>query len=135
MAIIGCDQGDRTFPGKFNNLPVDNFLFRNRVFLEFKKEAPVCKQVTIKLNLSSGPFVILASQWSGDHSAETGAQRDQALMMFSQQLFINSRLIVETFQVSFGYQLAEIFIAGLIHGQQHQMMGVIRFFIVPFITA
>ncbi len=56
-------------------------------------------------------------------------------MMFSQQLFINSRLIIETFKISFGYQLTEIFIAGLIHGQQHQMMGVIRFFIVPFITA
>ena len=54
-------------------------------------------------------------------------------MMFSQELFINPRLIVEALEIPLTDQLTEVLITLSIDCQKNQMMGVILFFITPLV--
>ena len=55
---------------------------------------------------------------------QAGAQRDQPAVEFPEQLFVDARLIVESFHVTEGNQLAEIAIALVVHCQKNQMIVV-----------
>ena len=59
-----------------------------------------------------------------DFAGEAGGEGDQALVVLLQQLFIHPRLVVEAFQVGFGGQLDQVLVAGLVLGQQDQVVVV-----------
>ncbi len=121
MTVIGGDQGQGEFAGDFQHSGIHPLLFGDFVLLDLQVEAPVAEnRFQFLCGLQGFPF-IAAGQEERDFALQAGAEGDEAFIVFLQQFLIDSRPVVESFEISRGYQLHQIAVANQVLGQKDQV--------------
>ena len=97
------------------------------VILQFQEEILRAEQVGVFVGHALGLVVAVRQQRFVDVAAQARRQRDQALGVPREQVFIDARLVVEPIQIAGGDQLDQVAIAFLVFAQQHQMVVAVRY--------
>ena len=61
-------------------------------------------------------------EWLAHLAAQTGAQRDDTLVVFLQQIMVNTWLVVVALKVGSRAQFHQVLVAGIVHRQQDEVV-------------
>jgi len=120
--IVCGDQAQAFFLRKIDQMFVDCFLFGQAMVLQFEEKPFVAEHGSEFIcNLDSAVQVI-AYDGVGDFTGQARAGADQSFAELPEDFLVDSRPIVEAFQVGDAGEFEEIFIALKILGQQQQVI-------------
>ncbi len=133
MAIVGGDQGQVELASKPGQSPIDDGLALEPVGLKFQIEIARAENFGILQSHLAGRRLLVPHELGGDFSLEAARKGNQPPMVLPQELFIDSSLVVESFQVRQGHQLHQIPVTGQVFGEQDQMIVAV-FIAVPAVV-
>ena len=116
MAVIGRHHRNRRILGQLDEQSVDFFLLGQLVVLNLDVIA-VAEDRRVLFDGELGLLIVTVVERRRHFALQTGAQRNQSAVKLLEQLFIDARLVVESFGVTQGHQLAQIAVALVVHGQ------------------
>ncbi len=125
VAIVGGDQRNARLAREPHQLRIDAVLFLHPLVLELQEEVPFAENVAQIVGRLARGFVAVGSQRHSHLSAQAGRERDQAVGVASQQVFINARLVVIAFDVGRGGELHQVAVAALVFAEQHEVVGAV----------
>src|SRR5215467_314934 len=123
VAIVSGDDGKREVFRQFDEQWIDLFLLRQLVVLYLDVVA-LRENGSITHSCSFGLLYIARHKRLRHFALQTGAESNQAAVHFSEQFFIDTRLVVEAFHKTERDQLAEISIPLMIHRQKDEVVVV-----------
>src|SRR5262249_61265329 len=101
----------------------DLSLLFQTVIVNFEKEAIFSENILILRCCLLSLFNPSAQNVCGYLAVEASRQANQSFSMLAQKFLIYSRLIIETFKISFRYELHEVLISLLVFAEDDQMLG------------
>ena len=122
MRIVGGDQRNAGVGRQAIDQRQHARVLLQAVILQFQEEILLAEQVGVFVGQAAGVFVTIGQQRFVDIAAQARRERDQAFGMARQQVLIDARLVVKTFQIAGGDQLDQVAITFLVFAQQHQMV-------------
>ena len=90
--------------------------------LQFQEEILLAEEIHVIEREFLGVHVAVFKQCLVDVAEQAARERNQAFGIARQQLLINARLVIKTFQVTGGDQAQQIAITFLVFAQQHQVI-------------
>jgi len=123
VAVIRGDKRDGKFAAQFNERLIDDGLFRQAIFHDFKEKILGSEDLPVFSGRLPGGILVSPQEKTGNFAMQTSAQTDQSLMMLLQNLFINPGLIVESLKVAGRGQLHEILVPLHVFNENDQMSG------------
>ena len=122
MNVITGHQGDTQLTTHGDKYRVYPLQLGDRVPLYFQVE------IFKRLPVPEGGLLCLRETTFqdklGNLAADAAGQRHQPLAVLLKQFPVDARFIVETLQVSFGNELYQVLVSGLVFGQEHQVIAV-----------
>ena len=97
--------------------------------MKFEEKVIPPENFSVLLSEFDGARNISSQNRAWNFAGDAGAQRDKPFVVLAQKFLIDARFVVETVDSGAGNQLDEIFVAGVIFGEQNQMK---IFFAVDF---
>lgn len=119
MDIIGRHQRNARLLAHAKQALIDCFLGRNPVVLKLQKEIPLSENLlkfqSFKLCVLIKPLLDIL----GHNSGQTGAERNNSLVILPKHLHVYPRFIIKAFGKASGNNLHQIVIARIILRQKH----------------
>ena len=122
VGVVGDHQGNTQLLAEPGQAVVYGRQLRHMlVALQFQ-EITIPEQFPVLEDLLAGPFGIAVNNKPGHFRRGAAGEADQALVILLQEFPINAGAIMKAFKVPLGYQLHQITVAGVIPGQQDQVI-------------
>ena len=122
VRIVGGDQRNACVGREAVNQGQHFGVGIEAMVLQFEKEIVLAEQVCIFVSQPARIFVLIGQQRLVHIAAQAGRQRDQALGVAREQIFIDARLVIEAFEIACRDQLGEVAIAFLVFAEQDKMV-------------
>ncbi len=120
--VVGGNQFQAKLLRPGNQMPVDLGLFGQAVVLQFEVEVIRPESLLEPINrLARLGQLVLLNQLR-DFARQAARERDEPVLVRGQQFFVNAGLVVIALQMGGGRELDEILVAGLILGQEEQVV-------------
>ena len=98
MNIVCGDQANSRFSAHPDKLWVDTDIFRHTMILQFQEEVIFSENVTKFQCCCAGSFIVSFEELSLHISGKTGTGSDKSAAVLTQEFFIDTRLIIESFR-------------------------------------
>ena len=128
MAVVGHHQIDPGLPVHPQQLLIDDLLLGDAVILHFQEKIALPENLLIPESGFLSFLVHPPGQIPGHLSRQTCGKGDDPFVVPFQHLQIHPGLVVKALHISLGDDLHQVGVAGVVFGQQNQM-------IVPVISA
>ena len=122
MGVVGCNQRDARFPCKADQKRQHLLLLLQAVILYLNVVIALPEQIVIIKGRVFRFFVVARQEGLGDLARKARRKAHQTLVVLLQHLFINPGLGIKALDEARGHQLDQVFVAGFILAQQHQMV-------------
>ncbi len=122
VAIVGGDQRDSRFAREADDFRIDLLLDFQSLVLNLQEEIPFSKDVAQAISGFARLIRLFFHQILGNGSAQACRQRNQTTAVLRQQVIVDARLVIKTFEVSRRDQLDQIAVAFRAFAQQHQVI-------------
>ena len=122
MHVIGGRQFDPQLLRHLQQPLVHKFLFRDAVILQFEKIISSAEDLLILQRFFLCLFVHPPGQIPLHLPGKAGAKRDDPLVVLPQKFFVHTGLIIISVHKTFGDDLHQIGITGIVLRQQNQMV-------------
>jgi hypothetical protein len=132
VAVVGGHQPDGEPLAHLLEHGVDPRLFRNTVVLDLEKKIILAEKTAVGADRFLGQVDAAVENVTRDLTVKTSRETDQPLAVFLQQRLVDARFVIEALQLGHGGQLAQVAVAPVVPGQQHQMghpLGIQRGFV------
>src|SRR3989475_11075351 len=103
--VVGADEAQAEIPRNRWDSAVDDALLLDAVPLHLEKEVVGPQDVLVRGRRVARFLRLLMRETLGDFTFQAAAETDEALGMLREQLFVDARLVVETFGVPGRHQL------------------------------
>ncbi len=125
--VVRRDEGQSELPGQGDDLRIDGQLTLEPVVLELEVEIARGEKRRVFPGGLFRTLVLVPGQEEVDLALEAGREGDEALGPAGQDLLVDAGAVVESFQVAFGQELAEVPVALLVLDEQDEveMMGLL----------
>ena len=120
--IICCNEPDAMSFRYITQHTVDRLFLGQSVILYFEKEMILPEYRHILTNQGICPHIVPAQNRLWNLPCNTGRERNDPFMVLSQKFFINTWFIIISLDVSEGYELNQIAVAGFVLGKENQMI-------------
>ena len=121
VGVVGGDEGDVQLLGQLLEHGVDLLFFVQPLILDLQVKVALAEAVLQPERLFPRPFVVVLHQAVLNLARKACGQGDEALAVSRQQFVVYPGFIVEACFIGFGYDLDEVFVAGLVFRQQDEM--------------
>ena len=121
VAVVGRNQRNVHLPRQGNQPRQYGFLLPQVVIHDLNIEILLAEDLLHFLHIGMGAFVLPVQQHFRQVAAQAGAQADQALVMFPDQVIVDPRLVVISRQESFADQVHQVLVSGVVLAQQDQV--------------
>ena len=122
VEIVRRDDGDPERPRDPNLFPDDRALIRETVVLHLDEVALGPEDVAMPRRGLLGALALAGQQQDGELGRKAARQADQTFGVLGQQLRVHPRPVVEALEVREGDELQQVPVAGLVLGQQGQVV-------------
>ena len=122
VAVGGGDERQALFPRELADAVVDRQLLLERVRLDLEVE-PVAEDGLEVAHLAPRLVHVPAADGLRHRAGHAGGQRDDALAVRLEQRLVDARVVVEAFGEGFGGEVAQVAVAGLVLGEQHEVVA------------
>ena len=122
MNVVGSDQLQPEFLRQSKQMAIDLGLLGNRVVLKFQIKILRAERLLEPVHRGARLVQLVLLNQLGDFAGQTARQGDQTVFVLRQDFLVDARLVVMALEVGRGDEFDEILIAGLVLGQQHQMV-------------
>ncbi len=112
--VIGCDEFCFNFAGDSAEAPVNQRLLREPVILQLQVEIFRAEDLAVAPGQFSRLFIAAPVQQRGDLPGQAAAQGDQPRAVFCQQLVIDARFVVKSFNIAGGDDPHEVTVTLLV---------------------
>jgi hypothetical protein len=122
VAIVRGDQGDAGLARQTDDFGVDALFDFEPLVLNFEEEIVLSENVAQAVRCFASLVRFLVNQIFGDCAAQARRQCDQASAVFRQQVVVDPRLVIETFEESGGDELDQVAVAFAVFAKKNQMI-------------
>ena len=122
VRVVGGDRRDAGLFGKPHEIGNQRKLFAQAVVLHFQIEIAFAEEVAVPQGGLFGAVVIAGEQRARDLARQARRQRDQPLVVFRQQLFVDPRLGIEALRPRLADHGDQVAVALFVFAKQHQVM-------------
>ncbi len=122
MNVIRRDELEAEFLRPQDQVLVDLRLFGNAVVLQFEEKIVRAERLLEPVHRVARLVQLVFEDPIRDFAREAAGHRDQAFLVRGQDFLVNARLVIIALQMRGGGKLDEVFVAGLVLGQQAEMM-------------
>ena len=126
MRVVRGNEGNACFLGKPGELWNQNLVLIQPVILNLQEKIVLAEKIHVAVGQTLGFFVAVRHQRLVDVAPEARRHGDQALGMLRQQIFIDARLVIKTFEETGGDQPQQVAITLLVLAEQHQVVIAVR---------
>ena len=109
--------------GQAQQALVDDIQFRDVVPFQFQEKPLPGKGIHIPRRTLRGLFIASVGQQPRDFRRQAAGRADQAVAQLPETVVIHPGLVVETLQVSLGAQFEQVAVAGVVLGQQKEVVA------------
>ena len=120
--VVGRHQLQAEFLRPGNQMPVHLRLFGKGVVLQFQVEILRPQRLLEPVDRLAGLRQLPFEDRFRDFACQAAGQGDQPLLVRRQQFFVDSGLVIVTFEMRRRGEAYEVLVAGFILGQQHEVM-------------
>ncbi len=121
--VVGGDEARRVALGQIHQAAVDRRQLADLMRLQLKEEALRAEDLEVPVHQPLGVFRAPIRQGARDFAGQAAGGDDQAVAVSRQEIMIDARAIVETFQLGGAGKLQEISVAGVVFRQEELMEG------------
>ncbi len=121
MDIVCSDKRYTSLSRNFNYLRQNPELLSNSVILYFEIIIAATESLVIPKCSFLSSVIIVLQQFSRNFSRKTGRQSNKPLVIFLEELFINTRLCIKSRHPRFRHNFDKIFISRIIFTEQNKM--------------
>ena len=122
MHVVGRDELQSEFLRPRNQVAIHFDLLWNRVVLEFEVKVLRAEDLFEPVHRGARPVQLVLLDQFGNFAGETAGERDQPLLVLRQDFLVDARFVVITLQVGRGVEFDQVSVAGLVLGQQDQVV-------------
>ena len=124
VGIIGTDEGNAG-PARDLQEPLpDRGLLGHPVVLDLQEVVVGSEDLQVLARHPLGQVQVAAQDGLGKLAADAPGEADQPLTVRGEQLLVDARLVVVALEVGDGGELDQVGVAGVVTGEQDQMVGV-----------
>ena len=120
--VVRCDRLEPELLGPRNQRAVELGLLRDAVVLQLEVVVLRTERLLEPIDGVAGLLLVALEDMLGKLAGEAAGERDEAAGMFREQLFVDSRLVIETLEVRRGDEADEVVVAHVVLREQHQMV-------------
>ena len=122
MHVVRGDELEPELLRPGDELPVDRHLLGQVVVLQFQVEILRAEHLLEPVHRLARLRRLLLLNPLRDFAGQTAREHDQAVLVRREQFLVDARLVVIAGQVRFGREPDQVLVAGLVLGQQHEVM-------------
>ncbi len=122
MAVVGRHQRNPGLFRKPHQMRIHTLLDLQSLILNLQKEILFSKYIAQAVCILASAIVFLFDHRFRHRTLQTRRQRNQPAAVFGEQIVVNARLVVETFQEACGDQLDQVMVTLKIFAKQHQVI-------------
>ncbi len=122
MRVVGGDERNAGFDRQAVDLRRQPLVLLEAVILNFEEEVLLAEDVAIGIGQAAGVVVFIVEDGFVEVAAQARREADEAFRMRGEQILIDARLVVKTFEIGRRNQLDEVPVALLVFAQQDEMV-------------
>ena len=126
--VVRGDKREAVMLGHLGEHGIELVLLGNAVVHKLDEEVVLAENLDVFLESGVGGVEVAVEDILGNFSGQARGGSDQALAVLGQELVVNARLVVKTFEEAQRTQLAEVEIAGVVLAEREEV-GVV--FVAP----
>ena len=124
VGIVGGDERQIEAPGDIHDAGAGGLLLGDPMVLELEEIVVAAEYLQVLARHGFSAVRIAAQDGLLQFSTQACGQADQPLGVLGEQLLVDARPVVVALEVRRRHQLDQVPIAGLVAGQQHQVIGI-----------
>ena len=92
------------------------------MILNFQKIIILSENISVSESSLSGVLIVSGDEFRSYFACKTRRQTNKTLMIFFKKVSVNSRLVVETCNKTFGNKFYQVVVTGIVFAEKHKMI-------------